>query len=264
MFRIGAFARIAGVSAKILRDYDELGLFRPAWVDPATGYRHYSPAQLPQLRRILALRVAGHRSGRDRPARVGRGGPRRRPRPPAGATSSANGARSTGGWRRSTSRSRWAAGRGRPDVVVRPVAAEIVATLGSPPGVDLGAAFYELEAHVRDLGVRAHRPPGALVDDGRCPGVRPGAPGLGRRADRLPAPAVRCGPATIIHHGRVRDAAGDAARPRAMGGGGRLRTGRTASDPLPPVRRRARARAPADYLVERSADFVTELQLPVA
>ena len=59
MFTIGPFARLAGVSAKVLRSYDALGLFRPVWVDPATDYRYYSPAQLPELRRIVSLRDMG-------------------------------------------------------------------------------------------------------------------------------------------------------------------------------------------------------------
>ena len=59
MFRIGEFARLGGVSARMLRAWDELGLFRPAWVDPVTGYRSYSPAQLPELRRLPALRAVG-------------------------------------------------------------------------------------------------------------------------------------------------------------------------------------------------------------
>jgi DNA-binding transcriptional MerR regulator len=59
MFQIGSFARLAGVSAKQLRAYDQIGLFRPVWVDPASAYRYYSPAQLPELRRILGLRQLG-------------------------------------------------------------------------------------------------------------------------------------------------------------------------------------------------------------
>src|ERR1700741_883342 len=59
MFTIGPFARLAGVSAKVLRSYDARGLFRPVWVDPATDYRFYSPAQLPELRRIVVLRDMG-------------------------------------------------------------------------------------------------------------------------------------------------------------------------------------------------------------
>src|SRR4051794_33706659 len=59
MFAVGAFANLSGVSAKALRLYDRMGLFRPAWTDSATGYRYYSAAQLPELRRILALRDTG-------------------------------------------------------------------------------------------------------------------------------------------------------------------------------------------------------------
>src|ERR671927_567300 len=59
MFTIGPFSRLAGVSPKVLRSYDALGLFRPVWLDPSTGYRYYSPAQLPELRRITALRDVG-------------------------------------------------------------------------------------------------------------------------------------------------------------------------------------------------------------
>ena len=59
MFRIAEFAQIAGLSPRMLRAWDGLGLFRPAWIDGSTGYRAYSPAQLPELRRILALRDLG-------------------------------------------------------------------------------------------------------------------------------------------------------------------------------------------------------------
>ena len=41
MFRIGEFSRIARVSMRLLRYYDEIGLLRPAKVDPGTGYRGY-------------------------------------------------------------------------------------------------------------------------------------------------------------------------------------------------------------------------------
>ena len=42
MFRIGDFSRIARVSARLLRFYDELGLFVPAHADEQTGYRYYA------------------------------------------------------------------------------------------------------------------------------------------------------------------------------------------------------------------------------
>ena len=59
MFRIGEFSRIARVSARLLRYYDELGLLVPAVVDAASGYRYYTSSQLQRLNRILVLRDLG-------------------------------------------------------------------------------------------------------------------------------------------------------------------------------------------------------------
>lgn len=59
MFKIGEFARLAGVSTKTLRLYDSLGLLRPAQVDVASGYRLYLANQLPALNRILVLKELG-------------------------------------------------------------------------------------------------------------------------------------------------------------------------------------------------------------
>ena len=59
MFRIGEFSRIARVSARLLRFYDEIGLLTPAHADPQTGYRHYTVTQLAQLNRILVLKDLG-------------------------------------------------------------------------------------------------------------------------------------------------------------------------------------------------------------
>jgi DNA-binding transcriptional MerR regulator len=59
MFSIGEFARLGGVSIRTLRHYDEIGLLRPATVDPDTGYRGYSAAQLGQINRIMALKELG-------------------------------------------------------------------------------------------------------------------------------------------------------------------------------------------------------------
>jgi len=56
---IGAFARSARLSPKALRLYDELGLLPPAFVDPATGYRFYDPAQLERARLVAWLRRLG-------------------------------------------------------------------------------------------------------------------------------------------------------------------------------------------------------------
>ena len=59
LLSIGAFARSARLSPKALRLYDELGLLRPAFVDPASGYRFYAPAQLEQARLVAWLRRLG-------------------------------------------------------------------------------------------------------------------------------------------------------------------------------------------------------------
>jgi DNA-binding transcriptional MerR regulator len=59
VFRIGDFSRVARVSCRLLRHYDEIGLFKPARVESDTGYRYYSAAQLPTLNRILVLRDLG-------------------------------------------------------------------------------------------------------------------------------------------------------------------------------------------------------------
>ena len=59
MFRIGDFSRIARVSCRLLRYYDELGLLKPSTVERASGYRYYSAAQLPRLNRILVLKELG-------------------------------------------------------------------------------------------------------------------------------------------------------------------------------------------------------------
>jgi PPM family protein phosphatase len=56
---IGEFAREAGLTAKALRLYDEMGLIEPAEVDPATGYRHYGPHQLERARLVASLRLVG-------------------------------------------------------------------------------------------------------------------------------------------------------------------------------------------------------------
>lgn len=59
MFRIGDFSRIARVSARLLRFYDEIGLLTPARADPFTGYRYYEIEQLGQLNRITVLKSLG-------------------------------------------------------------------------------------------------------------------------------------------------------------------------------------------------------------
>lgn len=58
LLRIGEFARLCRVSVKALRFYEEEGLLAPAWVDRSSGYRHYALAQADRLALIANLRAA--------------------------------------------------------------------------------------------------------------------------------------------------------------------------------------------------------------
>jgi DNA-binding transcriptional MerR regulator len=59
MLKIGDFSRLGQISVRMLRHYDQLGLIKPAYVDPESDYRYYSLDQLPRLHRILALKDLG-------------------------------------------------------------------------------------------------------------------------------------------------------------------------------------------------------------
>ena len=59
MYRIGEFSRLCRVPVSALRYYADLGLLPPALVDPDSGYRYFSVAQLPRLNRVLALKDLG-------------------------------------------------------------------------------------------------------------------------------------------------------------------------------------------------------------
>ena len=53
---IGRFSRVTRLSIKALRHYDESGLLAPAWVDPSSGYRYYTYAQVTAAEVIRVLR----------------------------------------------------------------------------------------------------------------------------------------------------------------------------------------------------------------
>ncbi len=59
MFKIGDFSRLSQVTVKALRHYDDIGLFKPAYIDAWNGYRYYSADQMSDLNRIIALRNLG-------------------------------------------------------------------------------------------------------------------------------------------------------------------------------------------------------------
>ncbi len=54
---IGHFAKTTGLTKSTLRFYDEVGLLRPARVDPETGYRYYCREQTVQAEQIRLLRA---------------------------------------------------------------------------------------------------------------------------------------------------------------------------------------------------------------
>ncbi len=56
LLTIGQFAALHGINKKTLMWYDEIGLFRPAAINPENGYRCYSYRQSPILETILLLR----------------------------------------------------------------------------------------------------------------------------------------------------------------------------------------------------------------
>jgi len=59
MYSIGAFAQLGGVSVRMLRHYDHIGLLVPAEVNPSTGRRLYDADQLLRLNRLVALKHLG-------------------------------------------------------------------------------------------------------------------------------------------------------------------------------------------------------------
>ena len=54
--QIKEFADFTGVSVRTLHYYDEIGLMKPAWVDPITGYRYYDEQSLLRMQEILFYR----------------------------------------------------------------------------------------------------------------------------------------------------------------------------------------------------------------
>ncbi len=59
MFKIGDFSKLTRVSVRMLRYYDEVGLFEPAKIDDFTGYRYYSAKQISYINLIVSLRDMG-------------------------------------------------------------------------------------------------------------------------------------------------------------------------------------------------------------
>ncbi|MDD3171200.1 MAG: MerR family transcriptional regulator [Bacilli bacterium] len=59
MIKIGDFSKMAKVTIKALRYYDEIGLLKPSYIDRDTSYRYYETTQLTELSKIVLLRQIG-------------------------------------------------------------------------------------------------------------------------------------------------------------------------------------------------------------
>lgn len=59
LYSIGEVAKLANVSIQTLRYYDQISLFKPAYVDPNTNYRFYKDSQLYHLDLIKSLKYIG-------------------------------------------------------------------------------------------------------------------------------------------------------------------------------------------------------------
>lgn len=59
MYPIGFFSKIYRISSKTLRHYDAIGLLKPGYTDPQSGYRYYLSAQIPRINQIISLKQLG-------------------------------------------------------------------------------------------------------------------------------------------------------------------------------------------------------------
>ena len=59
LYTIGETAEIMGLSVQTLRNYSNMGLLTPEYIDEKTGYRYYSFYQLHFIDKILYFRELG-------------------------------------------------------------------------------------------------------------------------------------------------------------------------------------------------------------
>lgn len=57
MLSIGSFSKIAKITTKALRYYDQIDLLKPSYVDTTTGYRFYDTSQLKEILLINRLKM---------------------------------------------------------------------------------------------------------------------------------------------------------------------------------------------------------------
>ena len=255
-------------------DNDELGLLKPAHVDPYTDYHYYSADQLPRLNRILALKELGFTLDQiggllDRDV-------------------SAEEMRGMLELRRAELQSRLAedvarlgqiesriqqieSEQGAPahEVVLRSQPALDIAAIACGPEDSFTDAFESLEAFVAAQDARAAGPPLSVFDETSAQGgaleavpVR-GLLAAGGRVQALSLPAVEQ-MACVVFHGDYDEihAAGQALLTWVAANGYKI------DGPSREVYLRFGAsedgyRLPEAYLAQQASDFVTELQIPV-
>lgn len=205
---IGDFAELTHLSVRTLRRYHESGLLEPDRVDPVSGYRYYTAAQIPQAQVIHRLReldvplaeVRQILATSDADARAGLvAGHLRRLEDELERTRAAV-----------ASLRRLLSPAAPPEVVLRTEPARLVAAVAGDVGHDEVLTWYSDAMAELDDAVAVHErlgPPGgqyagALFRDGRGPVLvyRPvvDPPERGRvRPVGLPATEL----ATVVHHG---------------------------------------------------------------
>ncbi len=280
MFKIGDFSKFTHVSVKMLRHYDEMGLLRPERVDSFTGYRYYSAGQLPRLHRILALRGLGFSLeqirtllSEDLPDEQVRGMLRMR-RAEISHQLAVDQARLAdldahlAQFDAESNGERYA-------VVLRPLAPQPVAAIRAAVGEEpdaIAALFDEVEAYVARHNARAPAPPLMLYHDAEwhesaqdievAVPLSGGVPGTERIAVYVLSGAAQA--ACTIYTGSYE------AQPQAYAALMRWLEAHNRHIAGPPrelfLRYGSDERgyaAPAGYVTTRSAEYVTELQLPV-
>ena len=281
MFRISVFSRFTRVSVKALRHYDQLGLLKPAFVDPETGYRHYAARQVAQLQRVLALKELGFSLEHIRDCLGGGAGGRaltrvlevRRAELESQLELDRRRLVGVNARLREIEGGEW---KGRPEVVVSELPAiRVAARRAKVASLDEGIEelFEALERDVAAAGIRSSGPPlviyhnrdhreaGAIVEV--AVPVLPDAQQAGRsRIHTLPrVPQAACmtyagsyDQWTRVTSGLLRWLEARRLEPAGPAREAFLQFGVRARDAL---------RVPPDYLVDRPEEYLTELQVPV-
>ena len=206
---IGEFAQLTHLSVRTLRRYHDSGLLEPDRVDPVSGYRYYTSAQIPPAQVIHRLReldvpLAEVRQILETPDAAARAelvaGHLRRLEAELDRTRSAV----------TSLRQLLSPGAEPPEVAVRSEPARVVAAISDVVAQDDVLAWYAVAMAELDAAVVGHERLGApgghyaneLFSDGRGQALvyRPVAdpPERGRvRPVELPAAEL----ATVVHHG---------------------------------------------------------------